>query len=71
MQNFSAIKKQALSDTGRKKVLKVIQVILEELKIKSLSHIFPIASQMGTHKQTICVKHFPFTTFFFPKITSH
>lgn len=26
---------------------------------------------MGTRKHTICVKHFPFTTFFFLNATSH
>lgn len=26
---------------------------------------------MGTRKHTICVKHFPFTTFFLPSVTSH
>lgn len=26
---------------------------------------------MGTHRHTICVKHFPFTTSFLPSVTSH
>lgn len=26
---------------------------------------------MGTHRRTICAKHFPFTTYFLPSVTFH
>lgn len=71
MHNFLAIQNQVFFIQEVKKFLKLYKLFLEELKIKSLSYIFPIACQMGTHKQTICVKHFSFATFFFPKITPH